>query len=322
MLVAGQQYDLDDLMDDLEDGYRRGAGPDQLLEVGELVLHLHCAVNLPAERNNKWYRAEVTGMEEGLVQVYLLDMGLVAAVPSTPCHLRRLLVQFTSMPAQAVRARLDLRPPGSRWQEDSTDMFLELTSRACSAQGVEAAGLVALVQGWDQDGTVVVRLFDTVTNSLPTGLEVGEALVAEGLARHPDVPPALLPQPPRSGEGSSAVRRLLLSSGTVHLVTWRGGTWLTSAAVAALHGGWRGYDLLASVLARRGAVFDSQVLVAVEEEELWGELVEQEVEGLVNRRGEAVEQLEMYRFVDLVNILATINVSLESTDLAAIKAME
>ena len=35
-----------------------------------------------------------------------------------------------------------------------------------------------------------------------------------------------------------------------------------------------------------------------------------------------MEQLEMYRFVDLVNILATINVSLESTDLAAIKAME
>ena len=92
--------------------------------------------------------------------------------------------------------------------------------------------------------------------------------------------------------------------------------------MAALHGGWRGYDLLASVLARRGAVFDTQVLVAVEEEELWGELVEQEVEGLVNRRGEAVEQLEMYRFVDLVNILATINVTLESTDLAAIKAME
>ena len=54
MLVAGQQYDLDDLMDDLEDGYRGGAGPGQLLEAGELVLHLHCAVNLPAERNNKW----------------------------------------------------------------------------------------------------------------------------------------------------------------------------------------------------------------------------------------------------------------------------
>ena len=320
--MAGQQYDLDDLTDDLEDGYRAGAGPGQLLEAGELVLHLHCAVNLPAEKNNKWYRAEVTGVEEGLVQVFLLDMGLVAAVPSTPGHLRRLLAQYSGMPAQAARARLDLRPPGSQWQEDSTDLFLELTSRACSAQGVEAAGLVALVQGWDPDGTVVVRLFDTVTNSLVGGLEVGEALVAEGLARHPAVPPALLPQPPRRREGRSAVRRLLLSSGTVHLVTWHGGTWVTSATVAALHGGWRGYDLLASVLGRRGAVFDTQQLVAVEEEELWGDLVEQEVEGLVNRRGEAVEQLDMYRFVDLVNILATINVTFESTDLAAIQAME
>lgn len=42
----------------------------------------------------------------------------------------------------------------------------------------------------------------------------------------------------------------------------------------------------------------------------------------MNRRSEEVEQLDMYRFVDLVNILATINVTFESTDLAAIQAME
>ena len=178
LLVSGQQYDLDDLTDDLEDGYRAGAGPGQLLEAGELVLHLHCAVNLPAEKNSKWYRAEVTGVEEGLVQVYLLDMGLVAAVPSTPGHLRRLLAQYCGMPAQAARARLDLRPPGSQWQEDSTDLFLELTSRACSAQGVEAAGLVALVQGWDPDGTVVVRLYDTVVMMVILVIMVFVATVA------------------------------------------------------------------------------------------------------------------------------------------------
>ena len=42
---------------------------------------------------------------------------------------------------------------------------------------------MALLEGWGQDGVAVVRLFDTVTNSLKDGLDLGKQLVEEGLAR-------------------------------------------------------------------------------------------------------------------------------------------
>ena len=77
---------------------------------------IHCAVNIPAEKNSKWYRAVISALDGPAVQVvlirfrfdleivhqvYLLDFGLVATVPNTPEHLKHILLQFCScMPAQ------------------------------------------------------------------------------------------------------------------------------------------------------------------------------------------------------------------------------
>ena len=51
------------------------------LQASELVGGLHCAVKRRYEK--KWYRAEVTAVEEGLVEVFLLDFGITEVVPSS-----------------------------------------------------------------------------------------------------------------------------------------------------------------------------------------------------------------------------------------------
>ena len=104
---------------------------------------------------------------------------------------RRLLPQFCScLPAQAIRVRLaDLAPPEGHtaWPRESAECLLELSNAACNLrEGAEEhqVGLVARIEGWAKDGVPSVRLFDTVTNSLEYGLELGKELVERRLARH------------------------------------------------------------------------------------------------------------------------------------------
>ena len=177
---------LDDLMGDMEDLYSAASTPGTLLGPG-LVEGLHCAVKLDDDPN--WYRAAVTSVGEGTVEVFLLDFGTTATVSSSPKRVRRLLEQFSrlALAAQAVRARLELAPTqGQTWHLDSSKRLQELMVKACDnevkGQG-EDGGLVAWLEGWGQDGVAVVRLFDTVTNSLKDGLDLGRQLVEEGLAR-------------------------------------------------------------------------------------------------------------------------------------------
>ena len=180
----GDIYNLDDLLDEMEDVYSvpggPGTGPGLHLSSKDLVPDLHCAVRLAD--TTKWYRAAVRAQEDSVVEVFLLDFGNIAAVPSSHQYVRRLLKQFSSaMPAQAVKARLGLVAPpgGSKWPEESSELLLELVSKACRGEG---GGLVARLEGWTEDGRVVLRLFDTVTNTQPGGLDIGKELVKEGLA--------------------------------------------------------------------------------------------------------------------------------------------
>ena len=84
------------------------------------------------------------------------------------------------------------------------------------------------------------------------------------------------------------VSSLPLSSTCLHPVSWLGGPWVASAEVAALHPAWRGYELLASCLARRGKVFPTEQLTAGEE--AWGE-----VERAVGRELGWATEVTLYR---------------------------
>ena len=74
-------YGIDHLLDDMEDLYQKPGHLELHLQAIELVGGLHCAVKRRYEK--KWYRAEVTAVEEGLVEVFLLDFGITELVPSS-----------------------------------------------------------------------------------------------------------------------------------------------------------------------------------------------------------------------------------------------
>ena len=64
-------------------------------------------------------------------------------------------------------------------------VFLELAKRACDREEGQEVGLVARLEGWGEGGQPVLRLWDTVTNCLEDGIDLGEQLVEEGVARRP-----------------------------------------------------------------------------------------------------------------------------------------
>ena len=82
----GTDYGIDNLLDDMEDFYRQPGHLELHLQASELEGGLHCAVKRRYDK--KWYRAEVKAVEEGLVEVFLLDFGITEVVPfSGQCFL-------------------------------------------------------------------------------------------------------------------------------------------------------------------------------------------------------------------------------------------
>jgi len=305
-------YELDDLVDEMEDTYCKLSNLDHYIPFDELTEDMHCVVNIPAEKNTKWYRAVISALEGAAVQVYLLDFGQVATVPNTPEHLKHILPQFCScMPAQAIRATLDARliPPldCTNWPEESTERFLQMTRAACDYQGEGVnVGLVAQFLGRNRDGVPVLELFDTVSNDKPDGINLGLQLVEEGLARV-------------RSEKVGKVGKVLLSSGYLRTVSLEAETWLTSAEVSQFQTSWRGYDLVGPSLSRKESKeFTTRRLVREEESDLWKEMKEAGVGGIFSRGGEEVSEITLYRLVDLMEILEVVGGTLDEKDRASI----
>ena len=166
------------------DIYGSAAAADPVLEVSweDLRAGIHCAARLEGE--DKWYRVVVDRVNSTTsIQVTLLDFGSLVIVPLS--NLRWLLAQFCSLPAQAILAKLaGLSPPHgcSSWPQASSIRLLDLTRPACDGKDGDR-GLVARVVEWGKGGKVLLRLFDTVTNTCPEGMEINKVLVEEGLAR-------------------------------------------------------------------------------------------------------------------------------------------
>ena len=87
-----------------------------------------------------------------------------------------------SSDVQAFVARLALAPPNGRWSEAACQRLLDLTRPACNLAGPQR-GLVARLQTPPSpDHPLHISLFDTVTNDMAEGINIGEVLVKEGLA--------------------------------------------------------------------------------------------------------------------------------------------
>ena len=74
---------------------------------------------------------------------------------------------------------------------------------------------------------------------------------------------------------------------------------------------WSGYDCLNILLKYKSINFQMETLVAAEEEEIWQELVMEDVGGLVDRKGKLVSTLSLYRFGDFFDILKMLKVDLD-----------
>ena len=122
-------------------------------------------------------------------------------------------------------------------------------------------------------------------------------------------------------EIQSLVTRIQLSTSVLHLITWKDETWVISNEVSRLQLAWRGYDLVATVLAKRSnTVFKVENLTARKEELLWRKLVSAEVGGLVGRGDDPVDQLSMYRLADLLDILDTLHIELGDLDMEMVRS--
>ena len=179
-------FDLDDMIDEMHDMYSiRGSSADPALSVswGDLRVGLYLAARVEGEE--KWYRVLVDKVNSMLsIQVSLLDFGGNFTLPLF--SLRWLLAQFCNLPAQAMPAKLaGVAPPHgcNRWPQSSSVRLLDLTRKACEKEGNR--GLVARIQELEQGGKLMLRLFDTVTNTEPEGIDLGIVLLDEGLARIP-----------------------------------------------------------------------------------------------------------------------------------------
>ena len=170
-------YSLDDLVDEMLDTYAGDDDPGLEVSWEDVKVGINCAAKVEGE--NTWYRV-VVHMVNSItsIQIKLIDFGGIFTVHLL--NLRWLLTQFCSLPAQAVPAKLAclcLPHGSSSWPQASVARLLDMTRTAC-----ESGGLVARVEGWQGD-KVELSLYDTVTNTDLSGVDLRKVLVEEGLAR-------------------------------------------------------------------------------------------------------------------------------------------
>jgi len=91
----------------------------------------------------------------------------------------------------------------------------------------------------------------------------------------------------------------------LHVMKWKGQSWVTSAEISSLVPQWRGYDLLNIMLARKKLAhkFDCVKLHACKDEGLFQLMIVEEVSGLHNKSGKLMQSVFLYKLSDLMNLL-------------------
>jgi len=422
-------YNLDDLIDDMTDMYEGNSDPDLDISWEEIKVGVFCAAFVL----EKWLRVEVVKVISiTKVELRIIDFGGNYSVHLL--NMKWLVTRFCSLPAQALLARLScLAPPHgcNAWPQASGARLLEMTRAAC-----ESGGLVARLEGWGQEGKLELVLYDTVTNTEKSGVDLRNVLVEEGLARktiklsddikyleemlpmskryeygalrcpeylivpdqcllgnqsselseatsiktqlksllniqnkvhslvsrnlvsdedenvfsrmsslqteYQELVARLLTKRARTGQGqisaevfqdsepedrqlnrgevvkdcegmleASVVTTMNLSTGAaLHVIKWRGDSWVTSGEISSLVAEWRGYDMLAIMLTKKklSQKFESVEVSASSEEILFQQMIVAEVGGMLNKSGELLNSIMMYKMTHLKMLLKLFNV--------------
>jgi len=107
----------------------------------------------------------------------------------------------------------------------------------------------------------------------------------------------------------------------VHVIKVAGGSWITSTEVSSLIREWRGWDLLEKRLTTKHLEVDK--LLIQKGDNTWKRLIETEVEGMKDKRGELKEEVSLYRLdllPDLFNLF-TEKCKVTATSLAKLNSI-
>lgn len=167
----GEQEDLDSLMNKLGKFYSRNncQDPRRIFPAeGELCVAKY-------SKDDKWYRARITGVREDELQVFFVDYGNSEWTRAS--HVKRMLPHFLHLPFQALECFLgnvepidDVVANGKKWSPDAISTFKSLT---------EDKVLIAhiLSKAWNQ--TIYVDLFDTEGEEI----HINKVLIEKGFAK-------------------------------------------------------------------------------------------------------------------------------------------
>ncbi|XP_052256501.1 uncharacterized protein LOC127861849 isoform X4 [Dreissena polymorpha] len=155
--LVENQSRLDELLNTMFQLYTSSRDPrlhvDSVKE-GDIVAALY-------SEDESWYRTEVISVTDQEARVFFMDHGNTEGMPLD--SLRRLPVEFCSLPLQAIEVTLGgVQPTGDCWSTEARDLFAELT---------QDKEMLMDVGETTQPGVFTVQLLDM-------GLSVGDTLAA------------------------------------------------------------------------------------------------------------------------------------------------
>jgi len=175
--------------------------------------------------------------------------------------------------------------------ETDDSVFSRMTSLQTEYQGLLAKLLSQKSNTWDKHANVPNQK-RRVEN--PEDLELDDCQYREAASKDTRVSAVTLP-----------------TGDLLHVIKWKGHSWVTSAEISSLVPQWRGYDLLNIMLARLKLAhkFECVKLHACKEEGLFQLMIVEEVSGLHNKSGKLMQSVFLFKLSDLMNLLHIFNVS-------------
>jgi hypothetical protein len=241
-------------------------------------------------------------------------------------QLRVLPGMFRALPSQAIECCL--------WGvEDRVGMARERFSELVE-RGNMCGGFVAIVKRMemvDEELKVGLWLVDTASNSLPDGVSVNYMLLEEGLVMQAvgigsisskgqmvsnmsTSSSSLLAAVDQELANCRYVERLDMGGVDIHIINLMGEAWVTSLDIATLVSDWQGRDILAPMLARKKVKLHSMMVSSFTHQDLVQRMVEEGVRGVTVE----VDQLLLYRLVNVPGILNLFMVTKDRKRMAAV----
>ena len=259
-----------------------------------------------------YHRAKVISVVQDIVGLNYIDFGTVGVVNLK--QLRKLPQMFRDLPSQAIECWLWGIETGQ--QDKARGSFLKLVER-----GNSYGGFVAIVKSIDivagQGERVGLWLVDTASNPIPDGLSVNYLLLEEGLVKQTtglgiisstgqilmsnlsSSCCSLLAAVDQELATCRYVQVVDMNGISVHIINLMGEGWVSSKDISILVGDWQGRDILALMLLRKKVELKSLSVSYSTHPDLVKQMVEEGVGGATL----GVEQIRLYRLVNVPGML-------------------